>query len=339
MATIADPRQRTKRRIPIVPYLYIAPFFIVFGLFGLFPLAYTAFISLFEWNPIGEKTFIGLDNYAFLVADPRFWNAAGNTLSIWFLSTVPQLAFALVLAAVLNQALLRFKTGFRMAVLVPNITSVLAVGIVFTQLFGRDYGMVNTVIEFFGGDRIDWVRETFAGQVAISTMIMWRWTGYNALIYLAAMQSIPRSLYESAEIDGAGRIRQFFSVTIPQVRPTIIFTAIVSTIGGLQVFAEPLIFGGQGGVTGGQSRQYQTLALFLYEQGFRNLDFGYGSAIAWALFLIIVVLTVVNLGLSSRIASEDARPAPLRGIRSRRGPIERRSTAERRSTTRKEVAR
>lgn len=296
--------KRSTRRSSYWPYLYIAPFFLVFGIFGLFPMVYTAFISLFDWNPIGEKTFIGLENYTQLFADPRFWNATRNTLIIWVLSTVPQLAAAIALAAVLNQALLRLKTSFRMAILVPNITSVLAVGIIFTQLFGRDYGMINTLLEFFGGDRINWTAGTFSSQFAVSMMIMWRWTGYNTLIYLAAMQTIPRSLYESAELDGAGHVRQFFSITIPQLRPTIIFTVIVSTIGGLQVFAEPLIFGGQGGVTGGQNRQFQTLALFLYEQGFRNLQFGYASAIAWALFILIVILTVINLKLSSRIASE-----------------------------------
>ncbi len=298
----AAPRKRD--RSSFTPYLYIAPFFIVFGVFGAFPLLYTIVISLFDWNPIGDKTFIGLENYTTLLADPRFWNAAKNTLFIWIISTVPQLAIALVLAAVLNNALLKFKTGFRMAVLVPNITSVIAVGVIFTQLFGRDYGMVNWLLQAVGLDRIDWQSGTLSSQVAISTMVMWRWTGYNALIYLAAMQTIPSSLYESAAIDGANKVRQFISVTIPQLRPTIIFTVVISTIGGLQVFAEPLVFGGQGGVTGGASRQFQTLALFLYEQGFRNFDFGYGSAIAWALFLIITVLTVVNLKLSSRIASE-----------------------------------
>ena len=295
--------RRPKRR-SLVPYLYIAPFFVIFGVFGLFPLVYTAFISLWEWNPIGEKSFIGIENYTTLFADPRFWNAAKNTLVIWVLSTVPQLLIAIVLAGVLNHALLRFKTAFRMAVLVPNITSVIAVGVIFTQLFGRDYGMINWTVEAFGGEGIDWQAGTLSSQVAVSTMVMWRWTGYNALIYLAAMQSIPSSLYEAAAIDGASPIRRFFSITIPQLRPTIIFTVIISTIGGLQVFAEPLIFGGQGGVTGGSSRQFQTLALFLYEQGFRNFQFGYGSAVAWALFVIIAILTVINLKLSSRIASE-----------------------------------
>ena len=304
-ASRADrPTSRTRRpRQSLVPYLYIAPFFLVFGVFGLFPLAYTAYISLFDWNPIGEQLFIGLDNYRALIADPRFWNAARNTLTIWLLSTVPQLFVALVLATVLNQAL-RLRTGLRMAVLVPNITSVIAVGVIFTQIFGRDYGMANWLLESVGLDRINWQAGTFSSQFVVASMVMWRWTGYNALIYLAAMQSIPKSLYESAEIDGAGRVRQFFAITIPQLRPTIIFTVIISTIGGLQVFAEPLVFGGQGGVTGGQSRQFQTLALFLYEQGFRNFQFGYGSAIAWALFLIITVLTVVNFLLTRRIASE-----------------------------------
>ena len=304
-ASRADrPTSRTRRpRQSLVPYLYIAPFFLVFGVFGLFPLAYTAYISLFDWNPIGEQLFIGLDNYRALIADPRFWNAARNTLTIWLLSTVPQLFVALVLATVLNQAL-RLRTGLRMAVLVPNITSVIDVGVIFTQIFGRDYGMANWLLESVGLDRINWQAGTFSSQFVVASMVMWRWTGYNALIYLAAMQSIPKSLYESAELDGAGRVRQFFAITIPQLRPTIIFTVIISTIGGLQVFAEPLVFGGQGGVTGGQSRQFQTLALFLYEQGFRNFQFGYGSAIAWALFLIITVLTVVNFLLTRRIASE-----------------------------------
>jgi cellobiose transport system permease protein len=304
--TPAPPRPRTRsgRWASLVPYLYIAPFFLLFGVFGVFPIGYTLFISLFEWNPIGDKVFLGADNYTTLLADPRFWNAAANTLSIWLISTIPQLIFAAVLAAVLNHARLRLKTPLRMAVLVPNVTSVIAVGIIFTQIFGRDYGLVNWVVTALGGERIDWASGSFTSHVAISSMVMWRWTGYNTLIFLAAMQSIPKSLYDSASIDGAGGVRQFLSITIPQLRPTIIFAVIISTIGGLQVFAEPLVFSGQGGASGGSSRQFQTLALFLYEQGFRNFDFGYASAIAWALFVIVTVITLINLKLTSRIASD-----------------------------------
>ena len=298
------PRRRFRWRGRVVPYLFVLPFFVVFGVFGLFPILFTAWVSLHEWDPLGGHTWIGLANYTSLMADPRFWNATVNTVSIWVISTVPQLVVALILAAVLNNALLRARTGFRMAVLVPNITSVVAVGIIFSQLFGRDYGLVNWLLSLVGVDPVDWAAGRLSSHLAISSMVMWRWTGYNALIYLAAMQAIPRSLYEVAQIDGAGPVRQFLSITVPQLRPTIIFTVIVSTIGGLQVFAEPLVFGGQGGTSGGQSRQFQTLTLFLYEQGFRDFDFGYASAVAWALFVLILVLSLVNLRLSRRIATE-----------------------------------
>ena len=297
----AGPR---RERRSLTPYLYIAPFFVLFGVFGAFPILYTLWISLFEWNPIGDKVFVGGDNYATLLADPRFWNATGNTMSIWVLSTVPQLAIAIVLASALNHASLRMKTPLRMAILVPNVTSVIAVGIIFTQIFGRDYGLANWVLTSMGLDRVVWQEGTFTSHLAISSMVMWRWTGYNALIFLAALQAVPRSLYESASIDGAGGVRQFFSITVPQLRPTIIFAVIISTIGGLQVFAEPLVFAGQGAASGGSSRQFQTLALFLYEQGFRNFDFGYASAIAWALFLMVTVITLINLKLTSRIATD-----------------------------------
>ena len=286
----------------ISPYLYVVPFFLVFAAFGLYPLVYTAWVSLHDWDPLGERTFIGLDNYTRLLGDdPRFWNALKNTFSIWFLGTVPQLMLALALAHTLNERLLRGKTLFRMALLVPNITSVLAVAIVFSSIFGRDYGIVNWLLESVGIERINWQSGRFASHVAIATMVTWRWTGYNTLIYLAAMQAVPVSLYEAARIDGASKWRQFIHVTVPQLRPTIVFTAIISTIGGMQTFAEPLIFGGTNGVEGGTSRQFQTLTLFLYEQGFRRFNFGYSAAIAWMLFLIIAVLAVINFAIVRKI--------------------------------------
>ena len=294
----------TRLDVTLSPYLYIAPFFIVFAVFGFFPILYTGWVALHDWNPIGDRVFLGLDNFErLLFEDPRFWNATRNTFSIWILSTVPQLVVALGLAYVLNERFLKGRTFFRMSVLVPNITSVLAVAIVFSSIFGRDYGIANYLMDLVGLEPIEWQSRKLSSHIAISTMVMWRWTGYNALIYLAGMQAISRDLYEAAAIDGANRLRQFFHVTIPQLRPTIIFTVIVSTIGGMQIFAEPLIFGGaQQGTTGGTARQFQTLTLFLYEQGFRNFDFGYASAIAWLLFLFILVFSVVNFLLIRRIA-------------------------------------
>jgi cellobiose transport system permease protein len=289
-------------------YAYIAPFFIIFALFGLFPIIWTAWVSLREMSPldgIWGGVSVGLDNFhRLLFEDPRFWNAVRNTFSIWLMSTIPQLLAALGLAHILNERLLKGKTFWRMSMLVPNITSVVAVAIIFSSIFGRDYGVANWALESLGFSRIEWNAGVLSSHIAISMMVMWRWTGYNALIYLAGMQAIPKDLYESATIDGAGRWRQFVHVTIPQLRPTIIFTVIISTIGGMQIFAEPLILGGQGGgTTGGSARQFQTLTLFLYEQGFREFRFGYASAIAWLLFMIILIFSIVNYFISRRIAT------------------------------------
>src|SRR5262249_6848444 len=154
---------------------------------------------------------------------------------IWFLSTVPQLCFALVLAHVLNTKL-RARTFFRMGILLPQVTSLVAVGLIFAQLFSHDYGLVNYVLGGFGIHKINWESGQISSWIAIATMVTWRWAGYNALIYLAAMQGIPEELYEAAAVDGAHRWRQFRHVTIPMLRPTIIFTVIVSTIGGMQLF-------------------------------------------------------------------------------------------------------
>ncbi|MEV0716402.1 sugar ABC transporter permease [Asanoa sp. NPDC050611] len=296
------PRRGLLHRLDVKgsPYLYIAPFFILFLGFGVFPLIFTAWVSLHEWSLLSEEhTWIGFGNYTKLFDDPAFWNALWNTVSIWVISTVPQLVLALVLAHILNQRL-RGQTFWRMSALIPNITSVAAVAIIFSQLFGRDYGLFNWVLGLFGIDKIDWTANTWSSHVAVATMIIWRWTGYNALIYLAAMQAVPKELYDSASLDGATSFQQLRKITVPAIRPTIIFTVIISSIGGMQVLAEPLLFGGNG-LTGGSDRQFQTLALYLYEVAFGRFDFGYASASSWVMFLIIVIVAAINFGIISRL--------------------------------------
>lgn len=276
------------------PYLFVAPFFVIFAIFGLFPLGYTAWVSLHDWDIGGKGGFVGLDNYAVLFGDPDFWNAVVNTVGMLVLATVPQLFLALILANLLNQRL-RARTFLRMGMLLPVVTSVAAVGIVFSQIFDRDAGMANGLLGLMGVDAVDWRADKWSSWIAISTMVNWRWIGYNSLIYLAAMQSIPRDLYEAAVVDGASRIRQFWSITVPMIRPAIIFTVIVSTIGGMQLFTEPLIFGqGTFAISGGSLRQFQTLSMFMFEKAFRDFDYGYGSAVAWMIFLLITVLALVN---------------------------------------------
>jgi cellobiose transport system permease protein len=291
-----------------VPYLYIAPFFVVFGVFGLFPLLYTAYVSMTGWRadrPGSEDTFVGFDNYVTLWHDEFFWNALRVTIGIGLLSTVPQLFLALGIAHLLNYRL-RGRTFFRAGVLLPNITSVAAVTIIFTQMFGRDYGLINWVLGVFGVDRVDWQAGTLSSWLAISVIVTWRWTGYNALIYLASMQAIPFEMYESAALDGASRWRQFWSITVPMLRPTIIFTVVVSTIGALQLFGEPLLFNvSQTPTTGGSQHQFQTLALYTYDQFWGKFKYGYGAAISWALFGVIAIMVAVNFLLSRRLRGVD----------------------------------
>ena len=307
-------RRAARRRLHrldarLSPYLYVGSFFLIFCAFGLFPLGYTAWMSLTDRNLLEPTThFIGLDNYAELLHDDYFWNAVRNTFAIWVISTVPQLVLALGLAHLLNTKL-RAKTFFRMGVMLPQVTSLVAVALIFTQLFSRDYGLINYLLGGIGIDPIDWEAGQISSWVAISTMVTWRWTGYNALLYLAAMQAIPDDLYESAAIDGAGRWKQFWHITVPMIRPTIIFTVIVSTIGGLQLFTEPYLFQPiKQGALGGSARQYQTISMYLYEKSFGSsqFDFGYAAAIAWCLFLIIVVVSFVNFLLIRRIRSAES---------------------------------
>lgn len=290
----------------VSPYLYISPFFLVFAAFGLFPLGYTAWVSLHDWSLLGDDhSFIGLGNYQQMLADPYFWNALRNTVSILVLGTVPQLLLAIGLAHLLN-ARLRGQTFFRMGMLLPNVASVVAIAIIFSQLFGRDFGVINWVLEMLGVGRIDWHAGVASSHIAIAVMVIWQWTGYNALIYLAAMQAVPDELYESAKLDGASALQQLRKITIPMIRPTIIFTVVISTIFGLQVFAQPQLFARSAAdsITGGSSRQFQTLTLYLYEHAFnRGFQFGYASATAWLMFLLIVVAVVINYLLVRRIRS------------------------------------
>jgi cellobiose transport system permease protein len=286
------------------PYAYIAPFFILFFAFGLFPLIYTAYVSLHrvELGTLDKQSYVGLANYTRLLHDQFFWNALKNTFTLGVLSTVPQLLMALGLAHLLNYRL-RGRTLWRVSVLTPYVTSTAAAAIVFAELFGRDYGFINWVLSAFGVHHIDWENGRWTSQIAISAIVTWRWTGYNALIYLAAMQAIPGELYGAAAVDGAGRWQLFRHVTMPSIRPAIIFTVVISTIGATQLFGEPLLFGGNYGHLGGSSHQYQTLGLYLYDMGWYNFHLGRAAAIAWTMFLLIALLVLINTMLARRIRS------------------------------------
>jgi cellobiose transport system permease protein len=309
--------QLGKLDVKVSPYLYISPFFVIFGVVGLYPIIYTAWISLHKWHLLkGDLGFTGLDNFSAVFDQPVFWIALRNTFSIFLIGNLPQFVAAIAIAAVLD-ANLRMRTFWRMGVLIPYVVTPVAVGLIFSKIFGDQYGLVNVALDAVGLDPVGWHSSTLASHIAIGAMVQWKWTGYNSLIFLAAMQAVPHELYESAVIDGAGRWRQFWSVTIPQIRPTFIFIIVNSTINGLQTFDEPLMFDQRG--IGGNNHQWVTITMLIQQVGWREqMDFGRAAAIAWILFLVVVFFGLINFLLSRRIATSDM--APVKKIKgARRG--------------------
>ncbi len=285
-------------------YLYVAPFIFMFVIFGLAPVIYSVYISFFHWDPLGDSTFVGLRNFNSLLHDSDFWLSIRNTFSIWGLSTFPQMIMAIGLANILRNTKLRGKSFFRTILLVPNITSVIAITIVFSQLFGRDFGIINDILSWLGlGHHIDFIEGVIPSHIQIAAMITWRWVGYNTLIFLASMLAIPNELYESASVDGATKRQQFRFVTLPQLKNTITFVLIVGTIGGLQVFAEPQ----QLAADGGSSKQFLTLTLFLYNQAFVNNKYGYAAAIGIMITFIVLIISTVNFFISRKISNDGTR--------------------------------
>ncbi len=288
--------------VKVSPYLYVAPFFIAFAIVGLFPIVYTAVISTMDWDLVrGSGKFVGFDQYIWILQQPHFWTALRNTFSIFLLSTIPQLALALFIAAALDSNL-RARTFWRMTVLLPFVVAPVAVGLIFNVVFADNFGLVNGFLTDLGLSPIQWHKEPFWSHVAIATMVNYRWTGYNALILLAAMQAVNRDYYEAARVDGAGPIRQFFSITLPSLKPTLIFVVITATIGGLQIFDEPRVFDQFG--RGGAGQQWLTISLYLYDIGWGQWNFGRAAAMAWLLFLIILLIGLLNLVITRSVVKD-----------------------------------
>ncbi|NEG69881.1 carbohydrate ABC transporter permease [Bifidobacterium choloepi] len=304
------------------PYLYVAPFFLLFAVVGLFPLLYTMYIATRQYNTLTGDSGVaicgatcgagGADasiwaNFQWVLHQHSFWIALRNSFSIFLLSTVPQMILALFLAWVLN-ANLKARTFWRMGVLLPYVVAPSAAGIIFSQIFSDKMGVINVALSAIGLQPIMWHASAFWSHVAIATIVNFRWTGYNSLILLAAMQAIPDDVMEAAVVDGAGKWRTFWSVTLPMLRPTLIFVIITSTIGGLQIFDEPQMFHNGTSGYGGPNGQYLTLSLYLWDMGFNKVtigqpNLGRAAAVAWLLFLIIVAIAVLNFFLTQWLAA------------------------------------
>ncbi len=270
---------------------FVLPAALLLAVFFTYPLASSLWQSFFATSG-GVSTWVGLEQYARLFEDPLIGKSLANAGILLVIQVPLMIGLAVGLAYLLNQSWLRFRSGFRLLTFLPAVTTLVAYAVVFRVMLATDGGAVNQLLALAGVAPIDWLNDEWWARVALIAAITWRWTGYNMVIILAGLQSIPAELYEAARIDGAGRWQVFTKVVIPQLRPVLIFTTVTSTIGALQLFDENWIL-----TEGGPNDATLTPVLYLYKVGFRQFDFGYASAIAWLLVVLTAIIAVIQFRL------------------------------------------
>lgn len=277
-----------------VAYVYIAPFYILFSIFGLFPMIAGFFLSFFRWDGMSAMHFLGLTNYINLFKDVLFWRALGNTLFIGIIAHIPILLGGLVLAYILNSKLVKGQNIFKTIYFMPMVTSAVAITIIFQNLFGNNYGLINWVLSLFGEKPINWLGgDGSLIKVAVIVMFAWKWIGWNMVIYLAGMQGISNDIYEAARIDGASNSRIVFSIVIPLLKPIILFTLIQSSIGMFNLFTEPFVLTNSSW-TGGVNNGGLTLMMYLLNKAPQGgTAYGYASAVAYVITIMIVIISII----------------------------------------------
>ncbi len=280
-----------------VAYLFIAPALILFVVFIFLPLFASLYLSFTEYNVMQPPRWVGLDNFrTLLCADPRFWKAFRNT-ALYVVGVVPVgISVALLLAAALEE-LTRGKQLFKILYFIPTVTSVVAIAAVWKWLFaGEKYGLMNYALIQLGLQPIDWLVSPKWILPAIMIMSIWAGLGYNLVFFSAGISTIPQTLYEAAKVDGANWWGRFWNVTVPMLRPTLVFVVVMAVISSFQVFDQVYIMtGGTGEGIGGVLDSGLTLVAYLYEQGFVKFHMGYASAIAYLIFGCVFGLTLVNI--------------------------------------------
>jgi multiple sugar transport system permease protein len=310
-----------KQRKPglLAPYIFISPFYILFAMFGLFPLLFSLYVAFNAWDPvsgIGSMQFVGFENFQYVILeDEWFRKSMLNTFWLALLSGLPQHLVAIPLAFFIHTSFKRLRNTVVGIYFMPFITSIVAVSLVFTTLFSRDFGVINIVLTglsdvpilgaLFPTENIEWLGDADFVKPAISFVVWWRYVGFNTVLYLAALQAIPSELYEAAAMDGASKWRQFWHVTLPLLRPMMLFASILTVIGNLQLLEEPLILVGAGG---GPEQAGMTTALYMWRTAFNasDGDFGTASAMAWILFVVIALFTWLTQYLFTRGGDNDA---------------------------------
>lgn len=273
-------------------YRFLTPYLLIFAIFWIWPIVSSFMISFQATRTVPWRFAPGF-NWGRLIGDPAFYNALTNTLLILVIQVPVMIALAIVMAVLLNSPLLKARGLYRFAFFAPVVVGEVAYSAVFRLMFSLDFGIVNKLLESVGLTKIDWFSNVTPSMALIMIAVTWRWAGYNAIIILAGLQSIPEDVYEAATLDRVSRVKQFFYITLPLLKPVIVFCAVLSIIGTMQLFTEPFLITERGGPGGGT----ETLGLLLYRQGFRSLNFGYASAIAYTMAALAIAITLVQLWL------------------------------------------
>lgn len=292
------PRRRAQRLgRKLVPYAFVSPAFVCLLAFGILPIGLAAVVSFTDMNisglsDLGAVHFTGLHNYRALFADPDFWSALGNT-GLFVVMGVPIIVVVSLAAAIaLNQSESRFFRALRTFYFVPAVVGIVAIALIWGYLYNSQFGLLNHLLESAGLPRQQWLSDPTLAKISVVIVAIWRATGLNTIILLAAQQDIPAEYYEAAAIDGAGRWRQTFGITVPLLRFALFFVTVTTLIGWMQFFDEPYVLT-QGGPLGATT----SMSLYIYQQGFQFDDFGFASAASLVLFVLIFIVTAVQLRL------------------------------------------
>jgi ABC-type sugar transport system permease subunit len=280
------------------PLLFVSPFFVLFGIFSLYPIGFSAWLSLRDWSLTGPARWVGLANYRALIHDALFWQSMLNA-ALLFLIYVPAMTLiALVLASLLNSRYVRLQGFWRTLIFLPYIMSgTVAAAFTFQLLLDRNAGYANKFLSFLGVSPVPWLDSTWWARISLGLLVLWAWLGYNMLIMLAGLQAIPPELSEAARVDGAGPVRIFCRITVPLLRPVIVFSVTLSIIGTFSLFTEPLLLFP---VAGGPANAASTPVLQIWQNTFSFLRVGYSAAMSWIYFAVIVVIALTQYFLVSR---------------------------------------
>ncbi len=282
-----------KRMKDRIGYLFISPFFLVFLLFNAYPIFFTLYLSMTRYKGYGKKVFIGIDNFKMIFKDPNVVDAFLNTIKIWGINILFQLFLALLLVMIFSDITYKFKGlgFFRVIFYLPNLIAATTVALIFMKLLDKDYGVVNQLLFSVGwiDKPIGWLTKPILAQMSVSAIQTWMWFGNSFILFMASVQAVSKETFEAARIDGAGRLQVLLNITIPSIKPILMYVMITGLIGGLQLFDIPfLITDGKGFPEG----SLNTMIVYIYNMAFVYKNYGYASALSFALFIVIMIFTV-----------------------------------------------